>query len=40
MKMWPIKTNYMEWDDYKKKIDFLDVFWWQQGVRRRNLKNL
>jgi hypothetical protein len=34
------KTKYMEWDDYKKKIDFLDVFWWQQSVRKKNLKNL
>ena len=26
----------MDWDKYKAKIDFLDEFWWQQKVRRRN----
>lgn len=34
------KTKYMEWKDYKAKIDFLDIFWWQQSVRRKNIKNL
>ncbi len=27
---------YLEWQDYKKRIDFLDVFHWQQRVRKRN----
>ena len=30
----------MEWDDYKDKIDFLEEFWWQQSVRRRNIRNI
>ena len=30
----------MEWQDYKKKIDFLDEFWWRQKVRKQSLKNL
>jgi hypothetical protein len=38
--MWFNKTSYIEWNDYKKKIDILDLFWWQQSVRKRNLKNL
>ena len=40
IKMFKKQTKYMKWDDYKAKIDFLDFFWWQQSVRRRNIKNL
>lgn len=32
------KTEFMQWDDYKQKIDNLDIFWWRQSVRRHNLK--
>ncbi len=32
------KTEFMDWKDYKNKIDTLEVFWWQQSVRRQNLK--
>lgn len=28
----------MEWKDYKKKIDNLEIFWWQQSVRKHNLR--
>ena len=36
-KMW-FKREFMEWDTYKEKIDFLDNFYWQQSVRRANMK--
>jgi len=32
------KINYIEWDEYKAKIDFVDQFYWQQGVRRANIE--
>jgi len=32
------KTEFMEWKAYKNKIDFLDLFHFQQSVRRSNLK--
>jgi len=32
------KANYMGWEEYKAKIDFLEMFLWQQSVRRANLK--
>jgi hypothetical protein len=32
--------DYVEWNDYKNKIDFLDTFNWQQSVRKQNIKNL
>jgi len=31
------KKEYIEWDKYKAKIDFLDDFWWQQKIRKRNI---
>lgn len=33
------KTTYLEWDNYKKKVDFLDLFYWQQSVRKKNVLN-
>lgn len=32
------KTNYMDWDEYEKRINFLDNYYWQQSVRKTNLK--
>ena len=34
-----IKPKYMGWDSYKAKVDFVDMFYWQQDVRKENLKN-
>ncbi len=31
------KVNYVEWNAYKKKINFMDTFYWQQKVRREHL---
>jgi hypothetical protein len=35
-----LKSKFMEWEDYKEKIDFLEVFHWQQNVRNESLRNL
>jgi len=35
-----LKIEFMEWKEYKKKIELLDDFWWRQGVRNQSLKNL
>lgn len=32
------KNEYVEWDFYKKRVDFLDDFYFRQGVRNGNLK--
>ncbi|MBU4284182.1 MAG: hypothetical protein KKA61_01655 [Nanoarchaeota archaeon] len=34
------KTKFVEWNDYKVKIDFLEYFYWQQGVYKQSIKNL
>jgi len=34
------KKNYLEWKEYKSHIDFIDIFFWQQSVRRANLKHI
>ena len=40
MKMlWFKKRVFMSWNDYKEKIDFMDNFFWQQSVRRVNVRN-
>ncbi|MBD3314134.1 hypothetical protein GF345_06845 [Candidatus Woesearchaeota archaeon] len=31
-------TGYMEWESYKRKIDFLSDFWFQQDVRVHNAR--
>lgn len=28
----------MQWQEYKTKVDFLDLFTWQQNIRKNNLK--
>gem|GEM_PF-2668657 len=32
--------TFMEWDEYKAKIDFLEYFYWQQGVHKQSIRNL
>jgi len=34
------RQGFMEWEDYKSKISFMDDFCWQQSVRRENIRNL
>jgi hypothetical protein len=34
------KRNYVDWPDYKERIDFLELFHWQQAVRKENIKNI
>lgn len=33
------KTTYMDWQEYEKRINFLDQFYWQQSIRKRSLNN-
>lgn len=30
---------FMEWDNYKKKVDFLDMFYFQQSCRKQSIRN-
>jgi hypothetical protein len=39
MKLFKKKTMYVGWDAYKSHIDMLDVHYFQQSVRRNNLKS-
>lgn len=32
--------DYVEWDEYKAKIGFLDEFYWQQNTRKQTIKNM
>ena len=32
--------QFMEWEDYKRKKDFIELFHWQQAVRRENIRKL
>ncbi len=34
------RKEFMVWEEYKAKIDFLQLFLWQQRIRKDNLKNL
>jgi len=34
------KKKYLNWEDYKARIDFLDIHYWQQKVRKENIRNL
>lgn len=34
------EETYLGWNEYKNKIEFLDMFNWQQSVRRQSIKNL
>ena len=33
-------NEYLDYDAYKKRIDFISVFYWQQYVRKQNLRGL
>ncbi|MDD5086738.1 MAG: hypothetical protein PHV16_03205 [Candidatus Nanoarchaeia archaeon] len=32
--------NFMEWNEYKSRVDFLEYFYWQQGVHKQSIKNI
>ena len=34
------RQEYVTWDHYKQRVDFIDDFEWQQSVRKRNLGGL
>ncbi len=34
------EEDYLEWVDYKSKINFLDTFKWQQRLRSQNIKHI
>jgi hypothetical protein len=34
------KRKFMDWEDYKAKIDFMEDFYWQQSVRKQSIRNL
>jgi len=34
------KQEFVDWSSYKSKVDFLDTYWFQQDVRRQNLRNI
>jgi len=34
------RTSFMDWEDYHRKIRIIEVFAWQQQVRRQNIRNL
>ncbi len=39
--IWDIfKTEYVEWESYKERIDFLDDLHFQQNTRAQNIRNL
>ncbi|MFP4567306.1 MAG: hypothetical protein ACLFN8_00010 [Candidatus Woesearchaeota archaeon] len=40
MKLKCKQKKYLDWGDYKNKIDFLDTLLWQQEIRKQNIKNL
>ena len=32
--------EFIGWDDYKRKIDFIDMFAFQQATRKHNIRNI
>lgn len=30
---------FVEWEEYKKKVDFLDDFYFQQSCRKQSIRN-
>ena len=34
------EARYMDWSEYKEKIDFLSFSQWQQNIRKESVKNL
>ena len=39
IKMWFKKREFIEWNEYKSKIEFMDIFFWQQSVRKANMES-
>lgn len=35
--MLKFKKGFVEWEEYKHRIDFMNDFLWQQSVRKANL---
>lgn len=35
-----LNKDYIAWEDYKDKIDFLDTLWFQQKTRQESIENL
>jgi len=33
------KPTYMSWNEYQKKVDWIDMFMFQQITRRESIKN-
>jgi len=31
------EKKFMDWDTYKKRVEFINLFAWQQHVRKKNL---
>lgn len=36
--IWRRKTKYIDWNEYKNKIELLSDFWFRQSVRKRNVE--
>ena len=34
------KREYLDWNAYAEKIDFLDNFYWQQRTRKQSVQNI
>jgi len=32
------RKKYMDWEEYQNRIGFLELFYWQQSIRKNNLK--
>ena len=35
-----LSRKFIEWDDYKERIDFLEDFYWQQSTRKQSISNM
>jgi hypothetical protein len=33
------EKKYMDWNEYEKRVNFLDHFHWQQSIRKSGIKN-
>lgn len=31
------KKEYMDWQEYEKRINFIDQYYWQQSIRQKNI---
>ena len=34
-----LEPIYLDWNEYKARIDFIDEFYWQQSIRKESIKN-